>query len=181
MVAVIATRFQHKAPELFAYQATTVRAERNYEAGWCVAYDRQFRRETLSRKDLNWSTTDLRLYSEAFTGRAKSIPQCTYCLQDDHQAQCCPQNPDQPWSAWFSGNAPWQGPPGMQNPRPSSRSIELCWCYIEGHCRLAACCYVHSCGVASSTLLSTGLPAPTLTFSGTSATGQRSSKALNFC
>ena len=102
MAAVIATRFPHKAPELFAYQATIVRAERNYEAGRWVAYDRQFRREALSRRDLNLSTTDPRLYSEAFTGRAKSIPRCTYCLQDDHPAQRCPQNPDQPWTAWVS-------------------------------------------------------------------------------
>ncbi len=42
-----------RIPELFAYQATIVRAERNYEAGWWVAYDRQFRREALARKDLN--------------------------------------------------------------------------------------------------------------------------------
>ena len=50
MAAVIATRFPHKAPELFAYQATIVRAERNYEAGRWVAYDRQFRREATVQK-----------------------------------------------------------------------------------------------------------------------------------
>ena len=44
MTAVIATRFPHKAPELFAYQATIVRAERNYEVERWVAYERQFRR-----------------------------------------------------------------------------------------------------------------------------------------
>ena len=141
MAAVIATRFPHKAPELFAYQATIVRAERNCEAGRWVAYDRQFRREALSRKD------DPRLYSEAFTGRAKSIPRCTYCLQDDHPTQRCPQNPDQPWTAWFSGNAPLQGPPGMQNTRPSSRPVEFCRRYNEGRCRFASCRYVHSCRV----------------------------------
>jgi len=44
MAALIATRFPHKAPELFAYQAMIIRAERNYEAGRWVAYDRQFSR-----------------------------------------------------------------------------------------------------------------------------------------
>ena len=63
MAALMATRFPHKAPELFAYLATVVRAERTYEAGRWVAYDRQFRREALARKDLNWSATDSRLFS----------------------------------------------------------------------------------------------------------------------
>ena len=36
MAAVICTRFPHKAPELLAYQAAIVRAERNYEGTyWC--------------------------------------------------------------------------------------------------------------------------------------------------
>ena len=61
-LTVISTSFPHK---LFAYQATIIRAERNYEAGRWVAYNRQFRREALSRKDLNWSTPDPRLYSES--------------------------------------------------------------------------------------------------------------------
>ena len=65
MAAIIATRFPHKALELFTYQATIVQAERNYEGKRWVAYDHQYRREALARKDLNWSITDSRLY-EAF-------------------------------------------------------------------------------------------------------------------
>ena len=145
MAAVITSRFPHKALELFAYQAAIIRAERNYEAGRWVAYDRQFRREALARRDLNWSTPDPRLYSEAFTGRARSTPpRCTYCLQDDHPTQRCPQNPDQPWAAWLSGAAPWQGPPGTPTSRPSNRSSELCRRFNEGRCRLAACRYTHT-------------------------------------
>ena len=58
MAATLVTRFPEKAPELFAYQAQIVRAERNYEPGRWVVYDRQFRREALARKDLNWLVTD---------------------------------------------------------------------------------------------------------------------------
>ena len=100
MAATLAARFPEKAPELFAYQAQIVRAERNYEPGRWVVYDRQFRREALARKDVYWSVTDPQLYSEAFTGRARTIPRCHYCLQDDHTAQYCPRNPDHRWSAW---------------------------------------------------------------------------------
>ena len=60
MAAVLCSKFPDKAGELFAYQASIVRAERNYEGKRWVAYDRQYRRETLARKDLNWSITDPR-------------------------------------------------------------------------------------------------------------------------
>ena len=73
MAATLVMRFPEKAPELFAYQASIVRAERNYEPGRWVSYDRQFRREALARRDLNWSVPGPRLYSEAFTGRARAM------------------------------------------------------------------------------------------------------------
>ena len=41
MAAVLASRFPEKALELLAYQATIVRAERNYEGKCWVVYDRQ--------------------------------------------------------------------------------------------------------------------------------------------
>ena len=62
------------------------RAERNYEGKRWVSYGRQFRREAPARRDLNWMVTDPRLYNEAFTGRARAIARCQYCLQDDHLA-----------------------------------------------------------------------------------------------
>ena len=40
----------HKATELFVYQASIIRAERYFEPGRWVTYDRQFRREALARK-----------------------------------------------------------------------------------------------------------------------------------
>ena len=55
----------HKALELLAYKATILRAERSHEVGMWMAYDRQFRRQALTRKSLIWSVT--RLYNEGFT------------------------------------------------------------------------------------------------------------------
>ncbi len=52
----------------------------------------------MARKSLDWST---RLYSEAFTGRARSITHCTICLQDDHPTQRNPQNSDRSWWGWL--------------------------------------------------------------------------------
>ena len=149
MAATLAARFPEKAPELFAYQAQIVRAERNYEPGRWVVDDRQFRREALARRDLNWSVTDPRLYSEAFTGRARTIPRCHYCLQDDHTAQYCPQNPDHPWSTWTQEVVP----SGPRLPHPSGSGsaarqrpmAELCHRFNEGRCKLARCRYTHAC------------------------------------
>jgi hypothetical protein len=42
LAATLASHFPDKAPELFAYQATVIRAERNYETGRWVSYNRQF-------------------------------------------------------------------------------------------------------------------------------------------
>ena len=93
MAGILATRFPDKAPELFAYHASIIRVERNYDKHRWVAYDRQYRREALARKDLNWSAENSRLYNEAFTGRAKVIPRCSLCQQDDHVDSLCPRNP----------------------------------------------------------------------------------------
>lgn len=95
-----------KGPELWAYQTTILRAAHNYEwANW-VAYDRQFRRDMLARKDLNWSTPNPRLYSEAFTGRAKIIPRCQHCLSEDHSTTLCPLNPAPAYMTWMPGLYP---------------------------------------------------------------------------
>ncbi len=147
MAALLSKRYPAKAPELFAYLATVVRAERNYETGRWAAYDRQFRREALARKSLDWSMPDPRLYSEAFTGRAKAIPRCSLCLMDDHLAHNCPRNPSQSWGGWFPGMPPWTSPPAMpqSSSRHPRRSFEVCRRFNEGRCRMPACRYVHMC------------------------------------
>ena len=61
MDAVLITRFSEKALELFAYQASIVKAERNYEGRQWVSYDCQYRQAALARKNLNWSVLDARL------------------------------------------------------------------------------------------------------------------------
>ncbi len=117
---VISMRYSHKASEIFAYQATILRAERNYEAGRWVMYDRQFKREALARRDLDWSRTDPRFYNEAFTGRARSIPGCTFCicLQVDHTSQYRPKNPNRPWIGWCPDPSNWHAQPSNHAARP---------------------------------------------------------------
>ncbi len=121
MAAILATRFPEKAPEFLAYQASIVRVERNYEGCQWVLYNRQYRREALARRDLNWSVPNTRLYNEAFIGRAWVIPKCSYCLSDDHLAGSCPVNPAS-MSKW-----------------------EPCRNFNEGKCKRSSCRYTHVC------------------------------------
>ena len=145
MAAVLCTKFPEKVPELFAYQACIVRAERNYEGGRWVAYDRQYRREALAKKDLNWSVPDPRLYSEAFTGRARSITRCGFCLQDDHGDALCPRNPNRPLFGWFPDPFLWPPQGTYPTPTPRSDHSEVCRRFNEGRCRFARCRYRHAC------------------------------------
>lgn len=149
MAAVLCSKFPDKAPELFAYQASIVRADRNYEGKRWVAYDRQYRRQALAKRDLNWSVTDPRLYNEAFTGRARPIARCTYCLQDDHMAQQCPRNPHRPIFGWFPDPSAWpthpQGTGQGQLPPGRNSSNEVCRRFNEGRCRYARCRFRHIC------------------------------------
>ena len=153
MAAVLTTRFPEKAPEFFAYQALMVRAERNYVGNRWVTYDRQFRRQALAQRDLNWSVTDPHLYNEAFTGRARSIARCAVCLQDDHQAAACPKNPNHPLWPWLPEAMAWPQPqqPSTQQPSqpppPPNRlqSTEVCRRFNEGRCQVRRCKYLHEC------------------------------------
>ena len=140
--AVLAGRFATKAPELLAYLATIVRVERNYEDGQWVAYDRQFRREALTRKDLNWSVTHPRLYNEAFTGRARPITRCSLCFQDGHPTHSCPRKPHHLGWGWPLECAAHSQP---HFPSPQRQSYENWQRFNEGKCKMHRCRYRHTC------------------------------------
>ena len=84
MATIITSRFHEKEMELFSYQASIVRTERNFEDHWWVSYNTCYRREARMNKDFNWSVTKLCLYKETFTAQARSLPRCFHCLQEDH-------------------------------------------------------------------------------------------------
>ena len=137
MAALIASRFPEKAPELFASQASIISAKRR------VMYDRCYRREALASKNLDWSVPNLCLYNMAFTGHARAIPRCTFCLQQDHTPQLCQCNPSRPWIGWL-----WEPDGGLQQqPGHRNQSSECCRRYNEGKCHQASnmCLYAHKC------------------------------------
>ena len=148
MAALLASRYPHKAPELFAYQAAIVRAERNFEDQRWVIYDSCYRREALVNKDLDWSVPNACLYNEAFTGRARAIPRCNYCLQEDHATRSCSLNPNRSWVGWIPGSLGDQPPSaGRQPSLRSPATTECCRRYNAGRCKqpASACRYTHRC------------------------------------
>ena len=78
---------------------------------------------------LDWAIVDSALYSEAFTGWARTLPHCRYCLSDTHSSHECLYAPAEtsapmpkvPRGAANSG--------GFRHPRPpgsSADAVELC-------------------------------------------------------
>ena len=74
MVAVLASRFPVKVPQLMTYQKTIVKAHRTYAGHAWVTYDLAYRRRAANLKSLNWGVIDFNLYTETFACRGKAIP-----------------------------------------------------------------------------------------------------------
>ena len=126
MAAVLVSRYPNKAPKLFAYQATIVRASRNFEGNSWVAYDRQYRREALANRDLNWSQMNIRLSNEAFKDRAKSIPCCRHCLSDTHTTTIVH------WSPALAALSPLSPPSARPSPAAPNSAANT----IQGDARI---------------------------------------------
>ena len=95
-------------------------------------------------------TIDAALYCEAFTGKARVLPRCRFCLSDTHASQECHYAPTD--DALPQPKVP-RGPMtavGNRQPRLTSGSgVELCGLFnkAEGNqCRYRFCRYAHICG-----------------------------------
>ena len=90
----------------------------------------------LARKDINWSVTNSRLYNETFTGRARAIPRCSYCGQDDRSEASCLCNPNRPIFGLLTNLATLPDYPLVPQHQMATQqqvpSMELCRRYNEG-------------------------------------------------
>ena len=85
----------------------------------------------LARKNLNWSLPNSRLFNETFTGCARAIPRCIFCLQDDHTTSTWTINPNRP-APWDVSYWPAQTAMGYV---PCSVQAEVCHNYNDGRCK----------------------------------------------
>ena len=67
-----------------AYLRMVTRASRNYEGGAWASHDMAFRCKAANQRSMDWGVIDLALYNEAFTGQARLILSCRFCLADSH-------------------------------------------------------------------------------------------------
>lgn len=137
MAAILTSHF------LWAYQSTIAKAANSHEEGSWVAYNRKFRRDMLSQRDLNWSVPNSRLHNEAFTGQVKAIPRCPHCLEEDHIATNCPQNPNPLLIGWVQGTplAHGHAQPQVQL-RKTSASQEVIRNFKANRYRFSPCRYI---------------------------------------
>ena len=96
LVSVLCSVYPHKFHHFMVYQCTIIRTHRRFVGDRWVIYDASYRRSAAHRKSLDWGIKDQDLYSETFTGRAKAIACCSYCLSELHRTAECPHAPQIP-------------------------------------------------------------------------------------
>ena len=112
-----------------------------------ASHDAAFRRQAANRKSLDWAVIDPTIYNEAFTGRAKSLPRCRYCLAETHDSKDCQYAPgDEPPPSNFP-RAAW-GHPAAERDRTLGKAVELCDLFNRpdgNRCTFRWCRYAHMC------------------------------------
>ena len=136
MVAVLTSRYPDKGPELMAYLRTIVHAQCTFSGEGWVMYDTCYRRQAAVLKTLNWSQIDFNRYNEIFTGRAKPLARCRYCMSENHRSHECRY-------------APMTDYPSISQHRDRASNSHICKLFNnpKGNlCRYKPCRYAHVCG-----------------------------------
>ena len=94
LAAALSARYLDKAPHLMAYLWTIVSTSRNFEGSAWALYDAAYRRQAANKRSLDLAIPDPALYNEVFTGRARVIPRCQFCLSDSHSSHDCTFGPE---------------------------------------------------------------------------------------
>ena len=137
LVATLSTRYPAKMPHFMAYLRTITRASRNFEGTAWASYDMAFRRQAANLRSLDWGVIDSALYNEAFTGRARLIPRCRFCLADTHDTKECTFAPEERQSPVRAFSSPRE-----------QRSVQICQLFNKpsgNACRYRHCRYAHLC------------------------------------
>ncbi len=141
-VALLSVRYPSKTPHFMAYLRMITRASRNFEGVAWATY-MAYRRLAASHRSLDWAVSDTALYNEAFTGWAKLIRSCIYCLADSHESKDCTFAPEE------SATTPRPSrPPQTASARSGTGMVEVCMLFNKltgSQCRFKLCRYAHIC------------------------------------
>ena len=132
LAGVLVMAYPEKAHDLMGYLRLMTRASQNYDTDAWVEYDTSFRRRAGNSGSLDWGSIDATLYNEIFTGRAKAVKLCSYCVVDTHSLEEWVYAP-KGWTHREGAFPPESRPRGSQRPqgipkggsRPESGSIEV--------------------------------------------------------
>ena len=94
MVDILYRKYPDKTSHFMTYLKTIVHAHKSFIGDGWVTYDACYRRKAAVAKSLDWGHVDFTLYNETFTGRAKAIPKCRYCMSEYHSSVDCTYAPD---------------------------------------------------------------------------------------
>ena len=139
LVAVLSTKYPDKVTHFMTYQRTILKAQRCFVGDGWVTYDSTYRRASAASKSLDWGLIDFSLYNETFTGRARAIVRCRYCLSEHHDSKECadaPVDDNRPLSDKDRSNG------------HGRRSQEICRLYNDqqkNKCRFYPCKFAHRC------------------------------------
>ena len=75
-IAVLASQYSTKVPQMMTYQKTILKAHKTY---CTLDKDGQHISSTANTKCLDWDVIDFTLYNETFSGWAKVISRCHHC------------------------------------------------------------------------------------------------------
>ena len=139
LVAILAARYPEKTPHFMAYLRTITRASRNFDGTAWASYDMAYRRQAANQRSLDWGIIDSALYNEAFTGRARLISRCRFCLADSHDSREC--------SFGLEERSPPARAPYTYTHR-DQKSVQICQLFNKpggNACRYKHCRYAHLC------------------------------------
>ena len=91
-VSVLSTRYPKAVPELMA---TIVKCSKDYHGVAWAQYDRGFRKQMATLRDLRWSRINPTLFSLCFSGKVRRNTMCNWCLAQSYDTDSCPENPPQ--------------------------------------------------------------------------------------
>ena len=143
MAAILTSAFPGKGLHFFAYLSFKVSHPRGRALRTITKASRTFESSAWAR-----DVVDMALYSEAFAGQAKLIPQCRYCLADTHSSQECPHTPVDPTSESSDGRQPRGLPRQPGTSGQSTSAVHICRLYNSpggSRCQFPQCRYAHLC------------------------------------
>ena len=120
MASVLGDRYLASASNFWAYLRRIVRCARTFDCQNWVTYDSLYYRQAAATRSLSWATDDQSLYNKVFSGKAKPVARCKFCL-----------------SKYHSSDTFFVGQPEAPASRPSSQDV--CRRYNQDRCFASSC------------------------------------------